>query len=326
MKKQITLFALFISSLSTSAQPSLTHNGVAFQIGTSVTSHIGAYDFPGNGGPAETWDFSAYSGSNVVNYSGVNPTGTPYGSQYPAADVCSYVPSQGQYEYLEDDPAATYLLGANSASLSMNFSADKQKFMVFPLTYNDTWTDTYQASGNNAGFPFTRTGSMTATADGFGTLITPNGTYTNVLRIYYTQTFTDVFASDTYFGDQSTWSWYKEGIHYPIFSITDATYDGFPSISMGLYNDAPTGLDEHSLADPISVYPTPANNELFVALGKNYSANSNYEVTDITGRKILAGELSQPFNTIHVEDIPAGHYLLRIFSGETVQTRKVMIQ
>jgi hypothetical protein len=325
MKKQITLLLLFISYLTVSSQPTLTHNGVAFQIGTSVTSHIGAYDFPGNPGPGETWDFSNYSGPNVATYSGVNPAGTPYVGLYPAADVCSYAPGPGQYEYLEDDMAATHLLGANAASASLNFSANKQTFLVFPLTYNDTWTDTYQASGNNAGFPFTRTGTITAEADGYGTLITPNGTYTNVLRIYYYQTFTDNSSSGSYDGEQSTWSWYKEGIHYPIFSITDALYDGFPSFSMGTYNDAPTGFDEPAAAEFVSVYPTPANAELFVKLGSSSSLR-NYELTDITGRKILSGELSRQLNAINTQNIPAGHYMLRIISDNAVQTKKVVIQ
>ena len=326
MKKQITLLALFISSLAVSAQPTLTHNGVAFQIGTSVTSHMGAYDFPGNGGIGETWDFSNYSGPTVMSYSGVNPVGTPYGSLYPTADVCSYLPSQGQYEYLEDDPAATYLLGANSSTASISFSANKQTVLTFPFTYNDTWTDNYQGTGNNSGFPFTRSGTITATADGFGTLITPNGTYTNVLRIFYDQTFTDFFASDSYFGTQSTWSWYKEGIHYPIFSITDATYDGFPTLSIGLYNDAPSGFDEQAAASSLDVYPTPATSQLFVRLGANGSPFRNYELTDITGRKILSGELPQSLNAINVQDVPAGHYLLKVFSEEAMQTRQVLIQ
>ena len=325
MKKQITLLSLFIYSLTASAQPTLTHNGVAFQIGTSVTSHIGAYDFPGNAGPGETWDFGNYNGPTVATYSGVNPTGTPYVGQYPAADVCSYAPGPGQYEYLEDDNAATFLLGANSAQASLNFSANKQTILVFPFTYNDTWTDTYQAAGNNAGFPFTRTGTITATADGFGTLITPHGTYTNVLRIYYYQTYTDNFGTDLYDGEQSTWSWYKEGVHYPIFSITDALYDGFPTISMGTYNDAPTGLNEQTAAMPVSVYPTPAKDELFVEMGANHTV-SKYEILDVTARTVLIGELTSQLNTIGVKDITAGHYLLKIFSNNAIQTRKVLIQ
>lgn len=323
MKKQITLLSLFISSLIVcSAQPTLTHTGNAPQAGISGTSHLGAYVSPGSAGANQTWNFGTFSATSTSAFDLVNPAGTPYASSYPTSTICSSVPSSTSYEYIEDNGSALFLVGAESPSVSMDYTADEQKFLIYPLTYNGTWTDNYQAAGD-AGLPFTRTGTDTYTADGWGTLTTPNGTYTNVLRVHQSEAFSDDFGFTTATGTSDTYYWYKEGVHYPLFVTVSAIYNGSPS-SNAYYNDAPSGINEFADILSISVYPTPAHGQLFIHL-KN-AASAGYDITDLTGRKVLTGALSQQLNTINVQNIAPGNYLLKIFSNGKFQAREVLIQ
>lgn len=325
MKKQITLLSLFLSSITIcSAQPTLTHSGNAPSVGISGTSHYGSYVSPGSGGTNQTWNFGTFSAPTTTAYNLVNPSSTPYASSYPTSTVCSYIPSSTSYEYIEDNGSALFLVGAESPSASMDYTADEQKFLIYPLTYNGSWSDNYQAAGD-AGLPFTRTASDTYTADGWGTLTTPNGTYSNVLRVHQSETLSGDFGFTTATGTSDTYYWYKEGIHYPLFVTVSSTYNGSPANSSAYYNDAPAGIEEQT-ALSASVYPTLASSEIFVAFGINNPGHTNYELLDIAGRKILAGELLQQLNSINVANVAPGNYLLEMFSGSAVLTRKVMIQ
>lgn len=58
----------------------------------------------------------------------------------------------------------------------------------------------------------------------------------------------------------------------------------------------------------IQVYPNPARNVLTVAINEN----TNYELYTITGQLVKQGKLSTIDNTIAVQDLSKGYYLLRI--------------
>ena len=327
MGKRITLLSLLVSTLTATAQPTLTHQGIAPQVGLSVVGHAGAYQNPGSAGANQTWDFSTFNGPNNSPFSMLDPETTPHATMYPAANVSQYLSTDAAYEYLENEngKTATYLLGAESPTFSLRLTTDKQTIFIYPLSYNDSWHDTYQGTGLITSFPFARTGTVSATADGWGTLITPFGTYTDVLRLHITMNFTDILGTNSYVGSQEVYQWYKEGLHFPIFLTTNSIYNGSPGPSVAYYTDAPIGFDEQTRTLPVSVYPVPAKDELFISLGANYTS-AKYEVTDITGRKILSGELSQQLGAVSLQGVTPGHYLLKVFSGDAVLTRKVMIQ
>jgi hypothetical protein len=60
--------------------------------------------------------------------------------------------------------------------------------------------------------------------------------------------------------------------------------------------------------EAIQVYPNPARNVLTVAINEN----TNYELYTITGQLVKQGKLSTIDNTIAVQDLSKGYYLLRI--------------
>ncbi len=72
----------------------------------------------------------------------------------------------------------------------------------------------------------------------------------------------------------------------------------------------------------LTVYPNPASN----LLSLQYAAKSkyiNYEVYDLTGRLVLKGNLNDS-NTISINSLNAGLYIIKIVDGVEVSTAKFL--
>jgi len=68
---------------------------------------------------------------------------------------------------------------------------------------------------------------------------------------------------------------------------------------------------------PLLIYPNPATEQLTVqnAFGKN--ASTSYCIFDVTGRKLLKGNLQTNSTTIDVGMLAAGTYVIKMFNGES---------
>lgn len=142
----------------------------------------------GPSGENQTWDFSTLGTSFEINFSILDPADAPGNSSYPDADfVWNLVEFENFLFYDVTDNVISQLGGVNGIVGDITFqtiNTDWEDGYQLPLTYLDTYDflteyDTY-LFGN-----FTSSGSRdaTLTADGYGTVITPFGTYENVLRV-----------------------------------------------------------------------------------------------------------------------------------------------
>jgi hypothetical protein len=73
-----------------------------------------------------------------------------------------------------------------------------------------------------------------------------------------------------------------------------------------------------SEATPFSIYPNPAQNQLFV---KNLESNTEVAISDING-KLLVKKMVKPSTPIDIQSLPSGLFLLKIGS----QRQKLVIQ
>lgn len=65
----------------------------------------------------------------------------------------------------------------------------------------------------------------------------------------------------------------------------------------------------------VSLYPNPVKEKLYIKGGTEFN---HYQITEITGRTIRAGKISSNTLSIETNDLPSGHYLLRLNgSGKT---------
>ena len=87
MKYYIVL-TMCLAALEVTAQPVITHNGNAPQIGESYNyaGSTGSFE-PGAAGANQTWEFSSISPSFTFTSEAVNPVTTPYADNFPEANI-----------------------------------------------------------------------------------------------------------------------------------------------------------------------------------------------------------------------------------------------
>ena len=88
----------------------------------------------------------------------------------------------------------------------------------------------------------------------------------------------------------------------------------------------PTSVKNENLNTGISIYPSPAINELFVKI-ENPTGSQSITLTDITGKIVLTenAEMNN-INKISVNKIAAGQYTVTIRDSKTSYSKSVQIK
>ncbi len=145
---------------------------------------------PGSAGANQTWDFAGLDQNTAqsLNFE-ILPLSSAVGSNlFPDADFCWHLKEFGIYNYYQANMDSMSLMGVVSASnQDINFLTTFNKpedVIRFPISYQDSYSYTSQfTSGIPGSITFDGEREGTVEVDGFGTLITPFGTYENVLRM-----------------------------------------------------------------------------------------------------------------------------------------------
>jgi hypothetical protein len=243
MKKNLPNLLLATSLLTLSismAQPTLTATGINPATGNSFVNYNTNYLSQGAAGANQTWDLSTFTISATNNAQIVASSSTTNGTSFPNSNVCESVTAASYYMYYKTSTTAWQVEGnvtpQGSASVVMPYS-DPEDLLHYPFTYTNNYTDTWAATFTSAGYPYTRNGLDSITADSYGTLKLPTGTYSNVLRVHLIQNYTDnaniggTPITITYRNDE--YMWYLNGNHYPIATISSLSTDfgGGPTVT-----------------------------------------------------------------------------------------------
>lgn len=140
---------------------------------------------PGDSGANQTWDFSNLQSTPSDTIERIDSSNVPQdiAAALPNANLWYKVYNGTSVSYnAEQETSTSIALIANGAHDSASGIAYTQLFTVpetsyhFPWSYGDAFTDSFQISGYSFMIPYTME------YDAYGTLITPFGTYTNVIR------------------------------------------------------------------------------------------------------------------------------------------------
>jgi len=85
--------------------------------------------------------------------------------------------------------------------------------------------------------------------------------------------------------------------------------------------DCTTVNVEEAISEPVSIYPNPANDIVFIEAPKRIDY---IDVFSIGGKKI--NRIHSGTNKIDVSDLPTGVYLLQIYSNNNYFTKKILIE
>jgi hypothetical protein len=323
------LLALLNLSLVTTViaqSPVLTAANSNPFIGESFTGNGINYTNPGSGGVNQTWNFSSLTSSSTQTDIIVDATTTTNASSFPNASFATYTASNSFYNYFSATSSALsiegYVYGPPS-NLIIPYS-DPQIVLTYPFSMGSTFIDNYSGTYTSGPNTIIRTGVDTVTADGYGTLILPNGTFTNALRVLVIDNYADTTSLGAPYAlfTMTTYNWYIPGTHYQVMSLSTLTSNGGPPLAQfGTYLDANSiGTSVNDLSDAdVNLYPNPASEKLFVQSKGNIKS---LKCIDFSGQTV---ELKNENNSIDISGLSNGIYFLDIImeNGKSVSMKFV---
>lgn len=237
------------------------------------------------------------------------------------------------YGYYKASSTAYQSYGSSSSVVISN--SDPEDYLHFPFTYNNTYSDPWAATFSNGGYTFYRTGHTVVTADAYGTLITPTGTYTNVTRVYMHEIYQDSTNIGTPYVityDNQEYLWYKDGTHAPLaatFSFTSSV--GSNTQSSFYLSSFTSGIDENEGLSAFSLFPNPATSAITLSFDAKENKNLEATVFNSVGQQVqpaVALDAMQGANTItlDVSTLPEGIYFAQIkANGNIAATRRFVV-
>lgn len=163
----------------------------------------------------------------------------------------------------------------------------------------------------------------TNSIDGWGTVITPFGSF-NSLRVK-----TEIFGTDTVHIDTlgfgfgidrpqiNEYKWFAQGMEVPVLQINTSIFFGFETVTEVIYRDSlrSLGLDENNNTgnNLVSIYPNPALNTIYISTTRGIEI-AHIEIFDASCRNakeitpvIISGKI-----IINTSKLTSGIYFLKI--------------
>lgn len=342
LKSTFGLLSVIAGAMGVQAQPTLTAATSTPVVGLSGVYNQNTTFLAGPEGTNQNWDFSGQSFPTVSNVTFEACNSSNNCASFPGTTVVAHQGSN--FIYYGGTAGALAINGVSNGSLNIP-NSDPQDFFHFPLTYGNTYTDTWGSTLVNGGVTFYRSGIDTVVADAWGTLKTPAGTFNNTLRVKRISTYQD----SANVGGMAILIYYKSTLYswndinhkdvlYSTFSLVannqgnESTTNGSTYTSGQTDPPPPTGIAT-AIANPLNIHvaPNPAHDFAQVSLTLTERSNVDIRIVDVTGRSvyqaahnnIAAGNQKIALN---IADIPAGIYMVNIHAGNTAVTSKLMIR
>lgn len=303
------------------AQPTITKME-NHTIGTVVKQARDSTHFPapGSAGASQTWNFTTLVPQDTLTERIVAPSSTMFGTNFPYASYAR-IADGGRYTYIQKTPTENYMVGAvDSGSGTTVKYYDKTVFSQTPMTYSKSVNDVYTCLSSMSAD--TSKGTTQMVADGWGTLVLPNGTFTNTIRVKMQihQVDSIQVGSNKMPGilDATTYMWYDDQHHSPLMRWDSTHYD----YTLGQINVTNV---TYLLSEtyPVSVKDVPkerryiatlVNNRLFVCGKFDIGRKYNVSLFSLNGQMIQSaqlegdGQLQMPMNN----DLPVGMYVVTL--------------
>lgn len=328
--KTLNIILFLITGIMTYAQPTVTRTGVdriniptTFRAEDVTTASVSA----GPSGANVTWDFSAYTGSNVVTTTTNACPGEANCFRFPGANRITKPVSIDSYNFNSVSDTEAVLLGSYSGpglgSVTETYT-DPLIDYKFPITYLQQFNDTYQSNTVSGIGNTNETGQVDYSVDGYGTIITPAGTFTNVLRIKRlrtsTQTVTGIPTPISLTNESYQWISQNEGLVFS-FSINTFIFNGTNITKAISYLDTSvlSTVDSGHKKAEFSVYPNPSSD--FITITSKEELKKAV-VTSLNGKTVLTNGTS---DSIDLSKLPKGVYILQgEFKNGSVSSKKII--
>lgn len=324
--QNLIIAAGLLNSALSIAQPTLTSANTSPILGDVYVVKSTNYVAPGSAGASQVWNLSGMAATSTTNYTAVTVASTPNGASFPSANIA--VTDGTNYAYLNGTPTLLQNSGIDGGGVVMSYS-NLEDELHYPFNYTNTFNDSWATTFTN-GLTFYRTGTSTVTADGYGTVTTPAGTFNNTLRVHLYQVYQDSanigspiiinYTNDEYF-------WYLPGNHYTVASVYSLTTNGSPTTAGSYLNVVTTGVNEHHGAfSSLNLYPNPSSQNINVNYEASGYQNISMNIFNSMGQKIKSLDNVSSFGvgntlTVSVNDLPSGIYYLQM-NGDGILSKQ----
>ena len=211
-------------TLTASVTPSPGDTQTWFTCDTSGVSE-------GNAGGGQTWNFGALTKNQAGSMKWLASSATPYAASFPASNLAA-TSDDSTFNYYTATASSISADGFAGSQLSIAYT-NSQTYMRFPFAYNDGFTDDFAVTFSAQGIQMQRNGTVTSTADAWGSVTTPLGTFANALRIRSV-----IAIQDSAIGGipikmltpPTAYVWFAPGRKFPVMEIsyTTTSFNGIP--------------------------------------------------------------------------------------------------
>ena len=361
MKKHLALWTLLLLTCQLTAQVTIT--AADMPSSGDIYTYSTTQDFwnlnPGNSaGPNQIWDFTFLSPENQRRDTFVTVSSTPLAYQFffnnpflyadYLSDHALRLPIGGgpqgggpvsisnAFSYYRIDSTA-YIqtgFGARINNVPSSEQYDPRDFIYrFPMNFGNTDASTakYLVSVPTLG-AYGQTIDRSNLVDGWGTLITPLGTF-QALRLKTTIVNTDTFYFDQVgFGTSfqrpptTEYHWLAPGMGTPLLSITQIAQGPGPASNFITYQDTlqPVSVSE-AISHASTAFPNPALDRIRIT-GLQHTDLTPAQVRffNAAGQSLdLRMDLESNGMLIHRDELPAGIYFVEIRQGNVLHRHKL---
>ena len=310
MKKWYFLSCLLSFGNILSAQ-NLTRSDIYYRVGENYTMYISDSVSFGSSGIGVTWDLSAMNNT----WQQAVTVGVASDGAYPNADI--YVDNVSETLFYKTTDTLIEEVGIIGLAIGYFTISDPLIFMKFPITPAYSYSDAFVHSfTSNNGHNMTAVGNVQNEFSGYGTLITPFGTFTDVVRIKSTSTTTttDNVNGNTYHQTKTIYNWYKAGVHHELVTIGDGNNDSQPFYGV-YYFDVPANLGlEENASTHLSLSPNPSSDVVTI---KSDELITGIEFYTVSGELSLTHSMNESNTSeIAISSLHSGMYLVKVYGKD----------
>lgn len=326
------------------------------QVTTIVDSNMAITLYPGSSGANILWDFSSliFCCDDYKNYRWTNPQLTVNSAFFPESNIALKTQCYLYHDwtthiitemcdnrdyYIKDTTGLKYY--GSDFPYSHKFSSFR---FLFPLLkYGQSKTNSCRIVIQQSPDSVLITNIIDSIkADGWGTIITPVGTY-NALRIYTKEIVWDslyvngVGTLIKYMPDNYYYKWYTKGLGFPVLQISKGILEKNPDYQIvraskyKLYDVSVPEISQTFFES--SVFPNPITSESVLKIELEKTSSINIRISNIFGQNIvsftnnfIAGEHNMLISDLLKSELPIGIYFITITSWDKQKTLKLIIK
>lgn len=325
------------------AQPTINTDAF-FKVGDQVV----AYEFStesqddGPDGANQVWDFSAVIANGPSDiWSGTvqAPSDTYDSAMFPGANM-ALASSNGTVRYWSNTENGLVASGQGGDGNLLELE-DPSLWMNFPFSYGSSSSDDAQGVIYSSCRDYQWSGTSETHGVGYGTLITPVGTFDNVLKVRRVS-FTSKINLETGIDRESNvveHFWFKPGLSGPLLYMRTWNNNGCPGSNSGAEASyfVPPVINSNQTSNPvieglsIAIYPNPARNQAQLSIRSVESMPGQIWLSDMLGQPIMTIDevtVIEKSNiiTLDISKLQPGIYMVNVGTKGQQLTEKLIVQ